>query len=181
MEKEVWKPVFNNEDRYKVSSHGRIKSLNYKRSGKEAVMVLPLNSRGYPIVKISRPNEKAKTRTVHQLVAEAFLNHRACGHDLIVDHIDGNRKNNMLSNLRLITQRKNLSTKKPASGFTGVTKQGNRWKAAAYLDGKVRHIGMYSTALEGHQAYLKFLGLGEVPPNIYNDKVLRYKCNHMLF
>ncbi len=37
-------------------------------------------------------------KSVHQWVAMAFLNHEPCGHNLVVHHKDGNKKNNNVEN-----------------------------------------------------------------------------------
>ena len=39
------------------------------------------------------------------------------------------------------------------TGFTGVYKQGNRFRAEIYNDGKRKHIGMFGTAKEAAEAY----------------------------
>lgn len=49
---------------------------------------------------------KQRTKLVHCLVADAFLGIRPEKHD--VDHIDGDRTNNMLSNLRYLTRSGNI-------------------------------------------------------------------------
>lgn len=148
---EIWKDVINYNGAYAVSNLGRVKSLNYRRTGKQKIMKQPLNTMGYPIVRLSK-NGKTKTRTVHQLVAEAFLNHKPNGYKSVIDHIDENPKNNAVYNLQIISHRKNVS-KSTNSRFNGVTKQGRKWKAAAYLNGKVKHLGMFNCEFAGHVAY----------------------------
>ena len=59
------------------------------------------NNAGYLIM-----NVEGKTRTIHTLVAEAFLGIRPDGYD--VDHIDGNKLNNAASNLRYVTHIENM-------------------------------------------------------------------------
>ena len=48
-----------------------------------------------------------KTRTVHSLVAEAFLGSRPPRMDVM--HLDGNRQNNVVANLRYGTRKENLN------------------------------------------------------------------------
>ena len=67
---------------------------------------------------------------------------------MFVDHIDGNKLNNQLHNLRVVTPREstwNLGKRKNASGFTGVheTKQGN-WQARAH-NMKPVNLGTFKT------------------------------------
>ena len=72
MIKEYWKPVVGYEGLYMVSNWGRVKSMNYRHSGKERILKPLTNSSGYLLVKLCKDG-KAKAFTVHRLVAEAFL------------------------------------------------------------------------------------------------------------
>lgn len=78
-------------------------------------------------VSLSRDG-KAKTITVHKLVAYAFLNHKSCGYKLVVNHIDTNPKNNNVTNLEIVTTRENSNQKhiKSSSKYVGVSWQKNR-------------------------------------------------------
>jgi hypothetical protein len=78
-----------------------------------------------------------------------------------IDHKDGDRGNNRIDNLRDVTNQVNRENiRKPRkdneSGFLGVVFHAptNRWRARIQLNGKGRHIGLYDTAEEAHQAYL---------------------------
>ena len=74
-----------------------------------------------------------------------------------IDHIDGNRSNNIWTNLRLATRRQNLMNqgKRPnnRSGFKGVTSRGNSHSVRFRANGKVIHIGSFPTAKEAAEAY----------------------------
>ena len=75
MIKEEWKFISGYEGRYMVSNFGRIKTLNYHRSGKEGFMK-PFSARGgYLVIDLLDGNGKSgrKTHYVHRLVAEAFI------------------------------------------------------------------------------------------------------------
>lgn len=79
----------------------------------------------------------------------------------ILDHIDGNRANNKLSNLREATQSQNCANAKlrsnNTSGFKGVyyhPKTG-KWKSQIKKDGVSRHLGLFPTPEEAHKAYVK--------------------------
>ena len=100
-----WKPVNGYEGIYEVSSHGRVRSVGRNvtyssgqvRRYKGKVRRTPLNQDGYPRVNLSHQGED-KTRTVHSLVAEAFIGARPEGTQ--VCHSDGDPTNNHLDNLR---------------------------------------------------------------------------------
>ena len=69
---EEWKPIVCYEEKYQISNYGQVKSLNYRGSGKDKILKLQKDTYGYNKV-ILYKNGKAKTRTVHRLVAEAFI------------------------------------------------------------------------------------------------------------
>lgn len=53
---EVWK-LIEGFPNYMVSNLGRVKSLNFKRTGKEGIMKPGISNWGYPIVVLSRDRE----------------------------------------------------------------------------------------------------------------------------
>ena len=151
---EEWKSIPDFEN-YMVSNLGRVKSVNYRRTGKESLMSLSENNRGYIQVTLRNDNGK-KTFTVHKLVAIAFLSHTPNGRLDVVDHIDNNPLNNRADNLQITTQRVNTSKdKKGTSKYTGVSKKKgkNLWVAQISIKYKKYHIGYFKTELEAHEAY----------------------------
>ena len=100
---EIWKNI-KDYPNYMVSNLGRIKSLNYKRTGKEQILKQIKNSNGYLRVALSK-NGNIKKYQIHRLVAEAFLpnpENKPC-----IDHINCNRSDNRVENLRWVTQKEN--------------------------------------------------------------------------
>jgi hypothetical protein len=149
--KEEWKVVKGFED-YEVSNLGRVKSL---KRNKERILKFSLDNHGYYILSLYKEN-KAKTKQVSKLVAVAFLNHKPCGYNEIVDHIDNNPLNNNLENLQLITNRENLSKdKKGFSKYIGVSfrKDTNKWQSRICINGKSNYLGVFNTELEASNAY----------------------------
>jgi hypothetical protein len=129
---EIWKDVFNYQGIYQVSNLGNIKSLNYKKTKKEKVLISSVGSNGYLTVKLCK-NGIAKTRTIHQLVLESFLNYMPDGtQKLVVNHINFIRRDNRLENLEIVTMRDNGNQKhiKSSSKYTGVTwnKEKKKWR-----------------------------------------------------
>ena len=151
---EVWKEVPGYEN-YMASSRGRMKSIKFN---KERLLKQALMKNGYLKVNLCKEG-KQKNFKVHVLVAMAFLGHTPCGHKIVVDHVDGNRLNNNLNNLRLVTQRENLSRQGGSSEHTGVNwcKHVKKWRAYIYTDGKLKHLGYFTNEVEASEAYQKAL------------------------
>ena len=161
---EIWKDIKGYENLYKVSNLGRVKSL--KRIVKESRLgtkIVPerilknrINSKGYYHVVLCC-NGNCKSRTIHQLVAEMFLNHKPNGHNIVINHIDFNKLNNKIDNLELTTQRENANQKhiKHSSKYTGVSfiKNTGKWAAYISINGKKNHLGTFEKEYNAHLAY----------------------------
>lgn len=164
--KEVWRVLLKAHcHHYKVSNLGRIRLISPKEkntSKKDLDIVIPqkVNTQGYLTVKISS-DEKKRTRLVHQLVAEVFLNHTPCGHKIVVDHIDNDKSNNALENLQLISHRENVvkNTNRGNSNHIGIEwdKSRLRWRARIRINGKRKHLGYFKNELDASMAYQKAL------------------------
>lgn len=101
---EEWRDIVGYEGKYQVSNLGNVKSLNYKRTGKEKILKYKTNNKGYRVVSLCK-NGKQKTYTIHRLVAQAFLENYS--NDLCVDHINTIRNDNHVENLRMCTRKEN--------------------------------------------------------------------------
>jgi hypothetical protein len=95
------KPIVGFEGCYVVTSDGRIFSV---RNGKYRERKLAMDRGGYLVVSLWA-NNKNKQFKVHRLVAEAFipnLKNKRC-----VNHKDGDKQNNSISNLEWVTHGEN--------------------------------------------------------------------------
>lgn len=96
MIKEEWKPLKESSN-YLVSNTGKIKSLNVNKKDGGIEMKHNIGDTGYHRVVISI-KDKCKLIFVHKAVAEAFLSNPETLPT--VDHIDRNKDNNNVENLR---------------------------------------------------------------------------------
>ena len=97
---EIWKDIKGYEGLYQVSNLGRVKSLNYKKTGKEKILKADTDKDGYLRVCLSK-NGKHKNYIVHRLVAIAYIPNT--NNYPIVNHRDETQQNNKASNLEWCT------------------------------------------------------------------------------
>lgn len=104
MEKEIWRDIEGYNGLYQVSNMGRVKSLNYDRTGKEKILKQYKDKDGYLYINLCK-NSKKKTLKVHRLVALAFIDNPDGKEE--IDHINTIRDDNRLENLSWATRKEN--------------------------------------------------------------------------
>lgn len=170
--KEFWKDIKGYEGLYQISNFGRVKSLSRIVSGKknserrlpEIVKIPGYDRKGYQII-ILRKNIN-KVYHIHHLVWDHFGNWGRDGRKLQVDHIDGDRLNNQIKNLQLLTNRQNITKyhKDRRELPTGVIyeKRAKKFRARIYISGKNIHLGLFNNIEDAAKAYQRALkSLGE--------------------
>ena len=154
---EVWKDIPEFEGFYQVSNLGNVRSLNYRQKGIVKQLNKNLNANGRYKVNLCKNGKSSGNNKIHQLSAMAFLNHKPCGHKIVVDHIDNNKENDKLYNLQLLTNRENIvkDMRIGSSKYTGVcwNKRQGKWKGAIYIKKKIKHLGYFKYEKEASQAY----------------------------
>jgi hypothetical protein len=77
-----------------------------------------------------------------------------------IDHINGDRGDNRLMNLRVASRSQNGMNQRVhrdnRTGFKGVSKKRNKYCAQIKCDGRMKHIGIYSTPEEASAAYQQY-------------------------
>lgn len=107
---EIWKDVKGFEGLYQVSNYGNIKSLPKKKGKgkgyftKEKILKPKTDRYGYFVVCL-RKNNKNHNMSIHRCVALSFCKNPF--NKTVVNHKDGNKKNNMSSNLEWCTVQEN--------------------------------------------------------------------------
>lgn len=101
--RELWKDVVDYEGEYMISDKGRVMSL--KSKSEPRILTTFLGERGYPRINLLR-NGKNKQVFVHRLVVESFIGSIPEGK--FVNHKDGDKTNNNLHNLEIVTQKENV-------------------------------------------------------------------------
>lgn len=116
---EEWKDVKGYEELYQISNYGRVKSLTtwngnkYKKSYTKRKKILKCTKQDTCkgktkyyryCVRLSK-NKKSKYIKIHQLVAQAFIPNP--NNYIIINHIDGNPLNNLITNLEWCTPKEN--------------------------------------------------------------------------
>ena len=136
---EEWKDI-ENYPNYQISNLGRVKSkeryvntvYGAKRKVKERIIKPVNDSRGYYVVSLYNESGKSKPKLIHRLVAEAFLDNP--NNYPVINHINGDKKDNRAENLEWCTQSHNvkeayrLGLEKPQ--LTGLCKLGIKNKKA---------------------------------------------------
>ena len=93
MFREYWKDIPGYEGLYQVSNTGKVKSLNYRCTGKEKIISQRIRGKGYLAVTLCK-NKIVKHYFVHRLVSTAFLPNP---YNLPqVNHKDENKQNNFV-------------------------------------------------------------------------------------
>ena len=140
---EQWRPVPGYEGIYDVSDHGRVRSVSRKALRKDGrplsvsgrILTANPNGRGYPRVTLNF-NGTSKWSSVHSLVATTFLRkppgkigtYRT---GYVVNHKDGDKTNNHVSNLEYIAALANISHARASGALSAKGERNNKAKLCA--------------------------------------------------
>ena len=152
---------------YEISNLGNCRNIKTKKILKPVLMKI-----GYMCYKLSYTNEDGKRKQItilqHRLIGTYhILNPNNKPH---IDHIDGNKQNNNIENLRWVTRSENLRNQKKAvnksSIYKGVyyRKDKKKWKSCIEVNKQKKDFGYYLTEKEASDArdnYIKEHNLGE--------------------
>jgi hypothetical protein len=139
---------------YAINEAGKVRN---NKTGR--ILKACANKHGYLLVELYKDGE-GKCHYIHSLLGVCFL---GCPLDKSIDHIDRNRSNNNLSNLRVVTKQQNSFNRSNTKGYSW-SKRAGKWIAYIRLDGKLRHLGYHTVEEDARAAYLAAKSILHVMP-----------------
>jgi hypothetical protein len=128
----------------------RLRNDAYNLSKRAGEPVGAKDGQGYLRLRID-----GKRYRLHRL---AWLHHYGELPPEDIDHINGDRSDNRIANLRAVSRRENLQNAvhraTGATGMRGVTKRKGKYAAQIVVDYKHLYLGRYDTPEEAHEVYM---------------------------
>ncbi len=141
---EEWVPIAGYEGLYEISDQGRVRSLDYRCTGRIQVLKPGMYGGGYLQVGLCK-NGKREHYKVHRLVAEAFLANAEGLPE--VNHRDENKQNNCVDNLEWCDRRHNIN-----HGTRTARQAAAKSKPVQQFSKDGRLIAVWPSATEAEQA-----------------------------
>lgn len=158
-------PVFYNskETNVEVSKCGQVKRVRKEwcKTINEGIVDfynLKPHKNGYLSLTITIRDLGQKHLLAHQLIASAFLKYKFGG-NLVVDHIDNDKTNNNINNLRLVTQRENVARAFENDLPYGVhyCPEKGLYRARTLVNKKKVSLGYYKDPIEAGIVYANYI------------------------
>ena len=105
-----------------------------------------INYYGYLVIRIN-----GKNILKHRIIAYAFLGLDINNSKQQIDHIDRNKLNNNMNNLRIVTSQENMFNR----NAKGYNKKGKKYQANIKINNKTIYLGTFDTEEEARNAYLE--------------------------
>jgi len=111
---------------------------------------------GYLVASVTTHGKK-RTYKVHRLI---WLYVYGTWPEGVIDHINGDRSDNRLSNLRDVSPQRNSQNSLAGRGvsqYRGVcfNKTKNLWQTSIHIDGRQKFVGYYRSEYDAHLAYVE--------------------------
>jgi len=139
---------------YEISNLGNLRRI-YSYGYKQIKPSIKFNE--YPKYTLSKEG-KLTSFKVHILVAKCFLDYIPKKGVIVVDHIDNDKLNYNLNNLKIISMRENLiKDSKRESKYPNVYKNRKKWRARINYNNYNYCLGTYDTQEIAYQKIIEFL------------------------
>ena len=150
-----WHWIEDYENRYRIYKNGDIESCIFK---KKKILKPSMNKFGYlEILLRTKGVKNVKHFKLHRLIAIYFIPNP--DNKELIDHIDGNKLNNSIENLRWCNrQENNLNRKNTGKYKKGVSYNNGKFQSSLNINGKKIYLGLYKTEDKAHEVFKqKFL------------------------
>ena len=137
-------------NKLKVFEDGTILVLGtYKNKGEYYEKKNSKTIKGYKRLELCFESKKKKY-LIHRIIAFAFLGLDIENPKKVIDHINRDKSDNQVSNLRVVSNHENTFN----TNAKGYYKQGNKYSANIQINGKTIYLGRFETKEEANNAYL---------------------------
>jgi len=152
MEEETFR-IIKDFENYSISNLGRVRNNKTDRILKPSI-----DGNGYYTVCLYQ-DSSVYAKKIHKLVGDAFIQNplnKKC-----IDHINNNKLDNNVNNLRWVTLQENQMNRKlstnSTSNYKGVSfdKRINKWRAQIQINGKKKHLGFFENIEDAVNARVK--------------------------
>lgn len=170
------------EGLYEINKNGEVKSLERTaRNGKpvkERILKQSLSG-GYKQVCLSKEG-KLQQFYIHQLIVIAFIDENYDRKTQEIDHINRDKSDNSISNLRIVSTRDNHNNLSNQSIYgVGAYVSGSKFLSIIKINDKQEYLGTFDTAEEANAKYLETKALIEnIKTDFYFKKVKISKNNY---
>lgn len=131
---------------YKISKDGVVISYKFNKP-----KIIKPSVAEYMVVPLYK-NGKQSLELLHRLLYKVFIGN--IPEKMYVDHIDRNKLNNNLENLRLVTNSQNTINSDKIINAKGYSKLKNGYRANITINGKTIYLGYFKSEEDAHNAYL---------------------------
>ena len=137
--------------KYLIYDDGRV----WSKRGKGKFLKPNINSGGYKQVILYNDNVR-KVLLIHRLIGLNYIPNPC--NKTQVDHIDRDKLNNSIDNLRWLTHSENSRNKgiRGEVQYRGVSKVNDKFRSRIFFEGKTKSLGTYRTAEEASNVYNEF-------------------------